>query len=109
MSMNAEFRLLRFARCLRVAHHVPGRIRLRLADRPEPLGLGTIDDAQRFATAIAAADGIGRISLNPLARSCTVEYDPAIIPPSAWEAVLSGQPAAGADILLQTLVGAVTA
>ena len=39
------------------------------------------DEAKRFGKALAKMDGIRSISLNPLARSCVVEYDPHGIPP----------------------------
>lgn len=109
MSVDADFPLLRFARALVVAHHIPGRIRLKL-DAPVDGELKAMaDDAKRFATALSTMAGIRSLSLNPLARSCTIEYDPSIIPPPAWGGLLSGTPAPGTEILLQTLVGAAKA
>lgn len=104
--MDADFPLLRFARALVIAHHIPGRIRLKL-DGPLGGELKTMaDEAKRFSTALSTMAGIRSLSFNPLAKSCTIEYDPTIIPPPAWGGLLSGTPAAGVEILLQTLVGA---
>lgn len=109
MSVDMNFPLLRFARALAVAHHIPGRIRLKLA---APLGadlLAQATEAKRFGQALGTMPGIRAISLNPLAKSCTIEYDARIIPASAWDGLLSGQDAPGTEILLQTLVNAAKA
>jgi hypothetical protein len=73
--------------CLTVAHHVPGRIRIRfslkLLARPE-------------AHKLLAASGNGRsvpgfrgMRVNAAARSAVVEYDPAIILPHKLEEALT--------------------
>lgn len=94
--------LLRFAGHLRIAHHIPGRIRLKLAAELEAGDRDAVADAKRFGLALSGAPGIRSVSLNPLARSCAVEYDPKTIPPSAWQDLLSGARSAAADILLKT-------
>lgn len=109
MSVDMDFPLLRFVRALTIAHHIPGRIRLRLA---APLGADLMTqaaEAKRFGQSLGAMPGIRAISLNPLAKSCTIEYDTHIIPVSAWDGLLSGQDAPGTEILLQTLVNAAKA
>lgn len=109
MSVDLDFPLLRFVRALAIAHHIPGRIRLKLA---APLGadlMAQAATAKRFAQSLGAMPGIRAVSLNPLAKSCTIEYDAHTIPASAWEGLLSGQDAAGSEILLQTLVNAAKA
>ncbi|SNS28449.1 hypothetical protein SAMN04488503_0154 [Humidesulfovibrio mexicanus] len=73
--------------CLTVAHHVPGRIRIRfslaLLARPE-------------AKALLAASGDGRgvpgfrgMRLNAAARSVVIEYDPVVIPPDKLDEALT--------------------
>ncbi len=73
--------------CLTVAHHVPGRIRIRfslkLLGRPE-------------AHTLLAASGNGRsvpgfrgIRVNAAARSAVVEYDPVVIVPQKLEEALT--------------------
>ena len=71
---------------VRVVHHIPGRIRLKLVDLelpsaarlPERGALRKVDDIA------ARIPGVRSLRLNPLARSCAVEYDPRIIPEQAW-------------------------
>lgn len=88
---------------VRIAHHIPGRIRLKLAEgAAAPAALG---DVQRFVRAATAVPGIRGVTLNPLARSCVVEYDPAVFPPSAWQDLLAGTASAAADTLLRALAG----
>ncbi|OJX78535.1 HMA2 domain-containing protein [Magnetospirillum sp. 64-120] len=102
----AEPPLLRFLSALSVAHHVPGRIRLKLA---APLGgelLALAEQAKAFSTAFSAMAGIRGVSLNPLAKSCTIEYDTTVIPATAWTGLLSGQTTPGSEALRQGLVAA---
>lgn len=106
MSVDLDFPLLRFARALTVAHHIPGRIRLKLTGALEADLLAQAAAAKRFGQALGAMAGIRAISLNPLAKSCTIEYDAQIIPASAWDGLISGQDAPGTEILLQTLANA---
>lgn len=104
---SAEPSLLRFLNALSVAHHVPGRIRLKLS---APVGgelLALADQAKSFGTAFSAMAGIRAVSLNPLAKSCTIEYDTKIIPATAWTGLLSGQATPGSEALRQCLVAAV--
>jgi hypothetical protein len=71
---------------LSVAHHIPGRIRLQVERRQEALACGlSQEDVDRFAAALRQLDGITRVSLNNLALSCTIDYDPGRIPPEAWQ------------------------
>lgn len=102
----AEPPLLRFLNALSVAHHVPGRIRLKLS---APLGgelLALAEQAKDFGKAFSAMAGIRAVSLNPLAKSCTIEYDTNIIPATAWTGLLSGQTTPGSEALRQGLVSA---
>ena len=79
--------LLGFVRQLSIAHHIPGRIRLKMSGSlPNEL----IAEAKRFGQALGAVAGVRSIGVNALARSCTIEYDPRAIPPAAWSGFLSG-------------------
>lgn len=91
----------RFAALARIAHHVPGRIRLKLADGPIPAEAKAL--ATRMADAFSRAPGIREVSVNPLARSCVVSYDPAAIPPSAWGDLIGGAASLEGEALAQTL------
>ncbi|TJZ79184.1 cation transporter [Chitiniphilus eburneus] len=103
--MNATELFTRFAASVQIAHHIPGRIRLKLA----PV---TLDDAERSTLAQAKGfqrvlddiPGIRGIRLNPLARSCTVDYDASVIPPSAWGDLLEGVNSPAAGVLMTIIV-----
>ncbi len=92
------------AAALRIAHHVPGRVRLKL-DGGGP-SAAMLDGAKRFIRAAGGAPGIRSVNLNALARSCVVEYDPKIISPAAWRDLVGGHESADADALLGALVAA---
>ncbi|MGE4278487.1 MAG: HMA2 domain-containing protein [Magnetospirillum sp.] len=98
--------LLRLLQVLSVAHHVPGRIRLKLS---APMGnelMALAEQAKAFGSAFSAMSGIRAVSLNPLAKSCTIEYDTNVIPATAWTGLLSGQITPGSEALRQGLVAA---
>lgn len=86
----------RFASRVRIAHHVPGRIRLRLSlgdlvpalDGQEQ---SLIAQANSFKAVLDTIPGVRSIRVNFVARSCTVEYDQGVIPFKAWPDFLAGQ------------------
>lgn len=90
----------RFARYLRIAHHIPGRIRLKLAGDLDSAQLDAIADAKRFGRALDDVPGIRSVKLNLLARSCTLEYDASVIPAAAWGDFLEGARTPAAERLL---------
>ncbi|MDR3220804.1 MAG: heavy-metal-associated domain-containing protein [Candidatus Accumulibacter sp.] len=86
-----------------IAHHVPGRIRLRLlpGDLP-PLDApaeSLAAQARALKDALADTPGIRSIRVNALARSCTIEYDPRTIPFQAWPDFLGNAPSEAAAVL----------
>ncbi len=95
----------RIAAMLRVAHHVPGRIRLKLADNVVPTLSVAAERMSTFQNVAAKSPGIRSTKVNPLARSCVVEYDPEIISPSAWDDVVEGRRTEAAGNLIQMLIG----
>ncbi|MBB4199307.1 hypothetical protein CCR94_21360 [Rhodoblastus sphagnicola] len=98
--------LLGFARQLSIAHHIPGRIRLKISG-PFPDEL--LGEARRFGKALGAVAGVRSIGLNALARSCTIEYDARAIPPAAWSSFLSGEATAESEHLQRLLLDAARA
>jgi len=94
--------LLRFVSLLNVAHHIPGRIRLKLVAKDADLA-DLVVQAKRFGRSITEAPGIRSVNVNLMARSCVVEYDAARIPPAAWGDLLSGTPSEAADRLVQAI------
>lgn len=98
--MNAFDRLREGLGYVRIVHHLRGRIRLRLDSgaeklRPQP-GAAAVPQLQALLQDIR---GIHSVRVNVLARSCTVEYDPAVIPAEAWSDFLGGTRSAAAGIL----------
>lgn len=100
--------LRHFSGAVAIAHHIPGRIRLKLADGSAVSMGSLLDAAKQFSGALSSAGSpaIRSVSLNPLARSCTVEYDHAIIAPAAWSDLLAGVDSEAAAALLRELDGA---
>lgn len=94
------------AALLRIAHHIPGRVRLKLAGDSQSGLAQAIDEARRFVKSVATTAGIRSVDLNPLARSCVVEYDPEVIPPAAWQDMVDGVRSPAAETLLRTLARA---
>lgn len=89
-----------------IAHHISGRIRLRLrAGEALPESLNGLSP-ERIRQAIAALPGIRDVRVNLLARSCTIEYDDNMIPPQAWTDLAACHPGAAADRLLGELAAA---
>ncbi len=85
--------------CVRVAHHLRGRIRLKLDGEPEGLPLPSAEQVRHFHTLLQDIEGVHSVRVNLLARSCTVEYDPAVIPMDAWSDFLAGARSAAAATL----------
>lgn len=96
--------LLRFSRKLRIVHHIPGRIRLKLDASVSDEQVDAIANARQFGKSLDSAPGIRSVSLNLLARSCTVEYDTRHIPSAAWSDLVNGVRSPAAEALLGVLV-----
>jgi hypothetical protein len=88
---------------LSIAHHIPGRIRLKLSAPPAAFS-GTID-AKRLIAAIGALPGIKATKANWLARSLTIQYDPKSIPAAAWQDLLENRPSPEASALWSRIAG----
>lgn len=87
---------------LTVAHHVPGRIRLKLhaayaAEHVTEAQL--LPFASLLNTLLEQTTGIRAVRLNPLARSCVVEYEVSVIPMEAWVDLLQGVDSVAANVL----------
>lgn len=86
---------------LRIAHQIPGRVRFKM-DIGALQGIrfdgqGATSDA--ISTVLKKIRGIRNISWNLLAKSCTVEYTPSVIPDAAWPDLLAGRKSPAADAL----------
>ncbi|MDR2165187.1 MAG: cation transporter [Zoogloeaceae bacterium] len=88
-----------------IAHHIPGRIRLKLrisAARLREAG-DILHAVERLGAALHTVPGIAGIHVNKLARSVTVEYDNRTIPDQAWPDLLANRPSPEATALLTCL------
>jgi hypothetical protein len=88
--------------CIEIAHHVPGRIRLRLLkDRPslDARAESLMAQVQAFRDALDDVSGIRSVRVNALARSCAIEYDPRDIPFQAWPDFLGSVQSEAAAVL----------
>lgn len=86
--------LLYLRRYLSVAHHLPGRIRLRLSPAvlAEPRAKALAAD-QGLRGALAAVRGVRQVRANPKALSTTIEYETTVVSTSQLhEMFTSGDP-----------------
>lgn len=75
-----------------IAHHIPGRVRLRLrAGGSAPAAAVAASEGRALLDRLRALEGVRAVSVNPAARSCTVEYDAAAIPPRVWDDLAAGR------------------
>ena len=75
-------------RHLTIAHHVPGRIRLKL-DVAALRHLPRLDPAP-FKELVGRVRGMRAARINAPALSVVVEYDASVIPAAAWQRLLVG-------------------
>lgn len=93
----------RFASRASIAHHIPGRVRIKL-----DIGTAEISGLRGFhpehlRDALNGIRGVFGVRFNALARSCTVEYDHGVIPAAAWEDMLACRRTPAAEILVGIL------
>lgn len=71
-----------------IVHHVPGRIRLRIA----PSFLSDLDrtSRNRVTEELRSLPGIRTMRINPAAGTIIIEYAARQITPDTWELVLKG-------------------
>lgn len=91
MSYEAEFNFdefLELRRHLKVAHHIPGRIRLKA-------GLSILDSYQKVDAGLidrilGAIQGIKTTEFNLMARSVVIAYVPSTLKPEWWDCLIAG-------------------
>ena len=80
-----------FAGRVEIAHHIPGRVRLRLRAGGGALAAVAASEGRALLDRLRALEGVRAVSVNPAARSCAVEYDAAAIPPRVWDDLAAGR------------------
>lgn len=90
-------------RHVRVAHHVPGRIRLKLSG----LSFGELRglDPRPFAGFLDGIEAVTSVRVNRAALSAVVEYDPARMSAADWSGLLEGSPQDVAAVLARIGAG----
>jgi hypothetical protein len=96
---------LALRRHLSIAHHVPGRIRVRLA--ASVLKEAKAVDRAAFNRILAALDGVKEVRVNAAAGSAVVAYDPARLPPKDWDRLLTADAETARTLLGRWLGGKV--
>ncbi|MDR6962411.1 HMA2 domain-containing protein [Shewanella putrefaciens] len=90
--MNKLEKLRELTEHILVAHHVPGRIRLKLKSHlPDNLNLKGFKHTQQLLRFMESIPGVKSIRPNMLARSCVVEYDTKVLNASLWESLLKAE------------------
>jgi hypothetical protein len=72
--------VLGLAQHAEIAHHIPGRIRLKIR-------LSGVELVQKIdgESLLRSIPGVLNVKINSLARSAVIEYDPKLIPSNLWE------------------------
>lgn len=91
---------------VRIAHHIPGRIRLRVDDPELIADVPGRAQLVRVQALLERMPGVVSLRVNLMARSCTLEYDHEIIPFAAWGDLIAGRRTAAAA-RFETLLRAV--
>jgi hypothetical protein len=92
---------LALRRHLKIAHHIPGRIRLRV-------GAAVLKEAGRVDAAVLkrildAVQGIEDVRVNAAAGSAVITYAPKVIEPDWWETLVRGEDQAAIALLRRLL------
>ena len=88
---------------IEIAHHIRGRIRLRLVDDGGALPEEAAGLVRAVQSVLERAPGVRSIRVNRLARCCAVEYDAGVLPPGAWGDFFAGADTAEARVLRDVL------
>lgn len=86
-----------------IAHHIAGRVRIKFDIAAMENGRLRDLEPERLRRALENLHGVSSVRFNALAASCTVEYDAAVIPRSAWEDLLACRKSPEAERLAETL------
>lgn len=86
-------------RHLHVAHHIPGRLRLRADAGLLELANQWRGPHMSLDEAIRRIEGIRDVRVNAAAATAVIEYEPESLPPEAWQQLLDGNDAEALDIL----------
>ena len=86
-------------RHLKIVHHLPGRLRLRLKLSPVFPGSASAGSIACFVRLVEQMAGVRRVRLSPETLSAVVEYDHHRLRPALWAALITGGETAGRSAL----------
>jgi len=98
--MNLET-FLTLRRHLKIVHHVPGRIRLRIAAsiKKEVDGL----DKKMIDQVLGAIDAIKDVRINAMAGTVIIQYTAKELKPAWWETLVNGEDSKATSLLERLL------
>ncbi len=82
---------------LKIVHHIPGRVRLRVGATlfKELEGV----DSSLFDQVLGEIEGIHDVRINPAAASVVINYSPTKLQPDWWNTLIDGEEGKAADML----------
>lgn len=83
--------------CLKIAHHIPGRLRLRASLSASLKGHKL--DAKAIEQMLLALPGVDSVRLNKLSGSAVIAYNAKQLAPDFWDLILNGEP----DLVIEKL------
>lgn len=101
---DADLRaFLTLRRHLRIAHHIPGRVRLKVAASVFT-ELGAVDPSA-VERILNAVDGIEDVRINKAAGSAIVVYAVDTVDPDSWQILIHGEDADALRVIQGALNG----
>jgi hypothetical protein len=97
---------LTLRRHLKIVHHIPGRVRLRVGAAVFD-ELGSVD-TDLFDNILGAIDGIKEVRVNVGAGSVVINYVPTNIKPSWWDTLVHGEDSKAMDLLKKLITEKLT-
>jgi hypothetical protein len=97
---------LTLRRHLKIVHHIPGRVRLRIGAAVFK-ELGSVDTGS-FDNILETIEGIKDVRVNASAGSVVINYAPANIKPSWWDTLVHGEDSKAMDLLKKLLTEKLT-
>lgn len=88
MTTIALHTLLTLRPSLRIVHHVPGRLRVRLS--VDALKRAAKLSLSEFRLLIEGLNGVQRLRLSSATLSAVIEYDAGVLAPALWDILIDG-------------------
>ncbi len=80
---------------VRIVHHVPGRLRVRV----DPSALRAGISLAGLRTTLERTEGVRALRISPASLSAVIEYNPGRLAPGTWETLIHGSDSAARAVL----------